>query len=122
MKCLNLEVWKKSAKLSSEIYIYFKNFKDFGFKDQITRAGLSIASNIAEGIERISDKDTVRFLDFARGSVAELQTQIYIGMKIEYVEGEQGKKWIKDLEEIGKMLSSMIINITKDLKDNSNDY
>jgi four helix bundle protein len=122
MKCLNLEVWKKSAKLSSEIYIYFKNFTDFGFKDQITRAGLSIASNIAEGIERISDKDTVRFLDFARGSVAELQTQIYIGMKIEYVEGEQGKKWIKDLEEIGKMLSSMIINITKDLKDNSNDY
>lgn len=108
MKCINLEVWKRASKLSSELFVYFKDFRDFSFKDQITRSGLSIASNIAEGVERTSDKDTVRFLDFARGSVAELSTQIYIGMKIDYIDSKQGNSWINDLEEIGKMLSSMI--------------
>ena len=89
MKCIKLEVWKKAAKLSSELFIFFKDFDDYAFKNQITRAGLSIASNIAEGVERISDKDTVRFLDFARGSVAEVLTQIYIGMKINYIDSRR---------------------------------
>ena len=104
MKCEKLDVWKKSAALSAEIYFYFRDFKDYGFKDQITRSGLSIPSNIAEGVERVSDKESYRFLDIAQGSAAELKTQIYIGMKIEYIEKEQGFRWIDELEDIGKML------------------
>ena len=85
MKCKNLDVWKRSASVCAEVYLYFKECKDYGFKDQITRASLSIPSNIAEGIERVSNKETVRFLDIARASLAEVQTQIYIGIKIEYI-------------------------------------
>ncbi|WP_457606246.1 four helix bundle protein [Nitratifractor sp.] len=107
MKCEKLDVWKKSAALSAEIYIYFQDFKEFGFKDQVTRSGLSIPSNIAEGVERVSDKESYRFLDIAQGSCAELKTQIYIGMKISYIDLEKGKAWIKTLEEISKMIMGL---------------
>ena len=111
MKCKNLGIWKRSSKICSDIYIYFSDFKDYGFKDQITRASLSIASNIAEGIEKNSDKDTIRFLDIARGSVAEVQTQIYIGMNIKYIDKTTGMNWINEYEEISKMITSLIKTI-----------
>jgi four helix bundle protein len=52
MRCENLDVWKRSCRMSVDIYKYFQESKDFGFKDQITRSSLSIASNIAEGMEK----------------------------------------------------------------------
>ena len=108
MKCENLEVWKKSSNLCVEIYKSLKNCKDYGFKDQITRSALSIPSNIAEGIERFSNKETVRFLDIARGSCAELVTQIYIGIKINYIKKEEGLKLKTQTEETAKMLTNLI--------------
>ena len=72
-----LEVWKRSSKLCTEIYKHFNNLKDFGFRDQITRSSLSIPSNIAEGEERGTIKENVQFLIYARGSCGELRTQIY---------------------------------------------
>jgi four helix bundle protein len=116
LKCKNLDVWKKSAALSSDIYLKLSNLQDYGFKDQLTRSGLSIPSNIAEGLERISDREKVRFLDIARGSLAEAQTQIYIGMKIQYINSNLGTIWIKELEEIGKMLTGLINSIKKEVK------
>ncbi len=113
MKCEKLDVWKKSAALSADIYLHLANLKDYGFKDQLTRSGLSIPSNIAEGIERISDQEKIRFLDISRASLAEATTQIYIGMKIEYIEKSKGKEWIDKLESIGKMLSALINSIKK---------
>ena len=73
-----LEVWKRSARLSAEIYKAFAELKDYGFRDQITRASLSVPSNIAEGYERNSDKEMANFLNYAKGSAGELRTQIYI--------------------------------------------
>ena len=108
MKCENLEVWKKAAALSADIYLHLAELKDFGFKDQLTRSGLSVPSNIAGGMERISEQEKIRFLDIARASTAEAATQIYIGMKIGYIQKEAGKKWIEDLDHIAKMLSSLI--------------
>ncbi|SFD75151.1 four helix bundle protein [Pseudoalteromonas denitrificans] len=81
MKFEDLDVWKRSARLSSEIYKQFASCKDFGFKDQITRSSLSVPSNIAEGYERYSNKDTIRFLYYSKGSSAELRTQLYIAME-----------------------------------------
>ena len=68
----DLEVWKRSARLSADIYKTLANLKDFGFKDQITRSGLSIPSNIAEGAERESIKEFINFLSYAKGSAGEL--------------------------------------------------
>ena len=108
MKCENLDVWKRACRTSVEIYKLFQNCKDYGFKDQITRSSLSIASNIAEGIERFSNQETIRFLDIARASSAELITQIYIGIEIGYINKETGIKLKNEIEEISKMITSLI--------------
>ncbi|WP_300366235.1 four helix bundle protein [Hydrogenimonas sp.] len=107
MKCETLDVWKMACVLSSDIYIGLRDCKDFGFKDQITRSGLSVASNIAEGVERDSDKESWRFLDIAQASAAELKTQIYIGMKIEYIDHKSGKNWLKETDRIHMMIKSL---------------
>jgi four helix bundle protein len=104
MRCERLDVWKRSCRLSVEVYKTFSECRDFGFKDQITRSSLSIASNIAEGLEKESDKEKIRFIEIARGSNAELITQIYIGIEIGYIQKDIGLGWIKELNEISRML------------------
>jgi four helix bundle protein len=108
----DLEVWKRSANLSAEIYNVLHQLRDYGFKDQITRSGLSIPSNIAEGMERNSNKETLNFLSYAKGSCAELRTQIYVGMKIGYIKSETGRHWVSETKEI----SAMLIGLEKSIK------
>jgi len=108
-----LEVWKRSARLSAEIYKALAELKDYGFRDQITRAGLSVPSNIAEGYERNTNKEMAMFIGYAKGSAGELRTQIYVGMEIGYIEKETGKQWLQDAEEISKMLYGLIKSIRK---------
>jgi len=110
-----LDVWKRSSRLCVEIYQELKNLKDYGFKDQITRSALSIPSNIAEGLERTSNKETIQFLNYARGSSAELRTQIYIGLEIEYLPKNRGLQWIKETKELSAMLMALIKYIKKDM-------
>ncbi len=104
----DLEVWKRSRHLSVDIYRALKDLKDYGFRDQITRSGLSVPSNIAEGFERNSQKECIIFLSYAKGSCAELRTQIYIGMDIDYISQEMGTCWIKETTEISNMLGGLI--------------
>jgi four helix bundle protein len=104
----NLEVWKRAARLSANIYKELAKLKDFSFRDQITRAGLSISSNIAEGFERDSQKECVVFLSYAKGSSGELRSQIYIGMEAGYIEQEIGREWVKEAKEISSMLGALI--------------
>jgi len=108
MRFEELEVWKRSARLSADVYKHFMGSRDFGFKDQITRSSLSVPSNIAEGYERFSNKDTIKFLYYSKGSCAELRTQIYIGMDIGYIEKDVGNLWVKETVEISKMLQGLI--------------
>lgn len=103
-----LEDWKRSARLSADIYKGLAELRDFGFRDQITRAGLSIPSNIAEGHERGTRKEMANFLNYAKGSAGELRTQIYIGMEIGFLDREQGKQWLTEAEEISRMLHGLI--------------
>ena len=107
MRYENLGVWKRSCRLSVEIYKYFKENRDFGFKEQITKTSLSIPSNIAEGMEKNYQKEKIRFFEISKGSVAELITQIYIGIEIDYIDKTIGLKWVSDLDEISKMLSGL---------------
>jgi four helix bundle protein len=103
-----LDVWKRSARLSAELYKALADLRDFGFRDQITRAGLSIPSNIAEGYERDSNKEIADFLNYAKGSAGELRTQIHIGMEVNYIDHETGRRWIQEAEEISRMVHSLI--------------
>jgi len=75
------------------------------FKDQITRSGLSIASNIAEGFERLSQKENIVFLSYAKGSCGELRTQIYVGMDIGYIKQEVGENWMRKPERYRQCLA-----------------
>lgn len=103
-----LAVWKRAARLSSDIYRGLKDLRDWGFRDQITRAGLSIPSNIAEGYERETNKDFIKFLHYAKGSAGELRTQIYIGIDIGYIDKPTGHQWLTEAKQISKMLAALI--------------
>ena len=113
MKFEDLDVWKRSARLSADIYKTLVKLKDYGFRDQICRSGLSIPSNIAEGMERDSQREFLQFLRYAKGSCGELRTQIYIGMDIGYVPKEAGQAWINETRELSSMLVGLMKAIQK---------
>ena len=103
-----LAVWRRAARLSSDLYRGLKDLRDWGFRDQITRAGLSIPSNIAEGYERETNNDFLKFLHYAKGSAGELRTQIYIGIDIGYIDKPTGHQWLTEAKQISKMLAALI--------------
>ena len=113
MKFEDLDVWKRSARLSANIYKTLGKLKDYGFRDQICRSGLSIPSNIAEGMERDSPREFLQFLRYAKGSCGELRTQIYIGMDIGYVPKEAGQGWLNETRELSSMLVGLMKAIRK---------
>lgn len=108
MKFEDMDVWKRSSRLSVAIYKELADLKDYGFKDQITRSGLSIPSNIAEGLDRANDKEKRNFLNYAKGSCAELRTQIYIGIEIGYIPKNVGTGWVAESKEISAMISGLM--------------
>lgn len=113
MRFEDMDVWKRSSRLSVSIYRHFSDVRDFGFKDQITRSGLSVPSNIAEGVERSTTKEKKNFLNYSKSSCGELRTQIYIGVEIGYIPRDMGKIWIKETEEISSMLKGFIKYLDK---------
>jgi four helix bundle protein len=104
----DLDVWKEAARLSVEIYKALKVVKDFSFRDHLLKTSLSISSNIAEGFERQSHKEFIKFLIYAKGSCGELRSQIYIGIEIHYIDSKIGKQWIDKTCKISSMLSNLI--------------
>ena len=78
----DLKVWQEGISLSIHVYQTFIKCRDFSLKDQLCRASVSVPSNIAEGFERHSNKDFIRFLRIAKGSSGELRTQIHIAVGI----------------------------------------
>ncbi|QQL46408.1 four helix bundle protein [Sulfuriroseicoccus oceanibius] len=82
--------------------------KDWGFRDQIMRSSVSVPSNIAEGAERNGPKEFIHFLGLAKGSLAELRTQITIGLELHYFEENVAHHWIAETRELPKMLHGLI--------------
>ena len=102
----NIEVWNKAVQLAKDIRKLCKeniNLKnDFGMKDQLQRSATSIASNIAEGKDRNSDKDFTKFLTIARWSASELKTQLYI--VCDEIDPITYKKLPQEITDIHKMI------------------
>jgi 23S ribosomal protein len=106
----NLIVWQRSMELAEEVYRLVKKLPKeelFALSDQIRRAVISIPSNIAEGYERDSTKEYIHFLSIAKGSKAELETQLLLCTKIHYLDNSDIEKSISLIQEIGKMLNSL---------------
>ena len=100
MRFEDLEVWKRSARISVEIYKASREIRDFSFRDQLTRSGLSIPRNLAEGWERQTQKEFIRFIRYALGSCGELRTQLYIGMEAGYINHSKAKAWVAETREL----------------------
>ena len=108
MKFENMDVWKKAVQLSTDIYIANRNIKDFGFTDQIGRSGLSIPSNIAEGMERTSIKESLNFLSYAKASCGELYTQLIIGHNVSYYKDDEAERLKAESRVISRMIAALI--------------
>jgi four helix bundle protein len=111
-KFQKLRVWQIAKDVAVKIYHLTdsKSFaRDFGLKDQIQRASVSIASNIAEGDELGTDKQSVRHFYIAKGSAAELITQLIIANEIGYIEKEIKDQFIDECDKILAMLSKLIV-------------
>lgn len=100
--------WQKANDLTVLIYKEFKNSKDFGFRDQIQRASVSIMNNIAEGFERRGDKEFKHFLFIAKGSCGEVRSMLYLALNLKYVKKEQYKEYHRLSIEVSSILSGLI--------------
>jgi four helix bundle protein len=108
-----LDVWKRACRLAIGIYESLRNCRDYGLKDQMTRSAVSIASNIAEGAERNSRVEYIRFLHIAKGSAAELRTQVYIAQQIGVYQNPQAIALVTELKEISSMLQGLIKSLAQ---------
>jgi len=112
----DLIVWQKSMSLAEEIYRAAKQVefaKDWGLKDQICRAAVSIPSNIAEGYGRYRAADFRRFLTIANASAYEVRSQIQLAVRLDYVGPLEGQKIVEMCEEVSRMLVGLRRKINK---------
>jgi len=110
----SLIVWQKSIVLTKEIYILTSQFPKeeiYGLVNQIRRSVVSIPSNIAEWNQRQTQKEYKNFLYIAKGSCAELETQIIIAKELGFIVDHTSEEILKKIEELLKMLSALITSI-----------
>ncbi|MBI5483946.1 MAG: four helix bundle protein [Deltaproteobacteria bacterium] len=104
----DIDAWKESRVLVRDIYGIIGNIRDYGFRDQIQRASISIMSNIAEGFDRGTNKELIYFLTIARGSVAEVRSLLYAAQDIGYVEQKDGDCLQQRCLAISKLINGFI--------------
>jgi four helix bundle protein len=107
----DLVAWNKAMELVTEIYRVTHNFPKeelFGLMSQLRRAAVSIPSNIAEGKGRLSKGELRQFLGNARGSLAEVETQILIAQNLSYLDAAKTSGLLTKVEEVGKILNGLI--------------
>ena len=104
----DLEVWKESISLATEIYSILKICNDFSLKDQMQRSVVSIASNIAEGFERNFNNEFIQFLYSAKASCGELRTQLHIASNIDILRITETERLVERTRKISAMLYKLI--------------
>jgi four helix bundle protein len=106
-----IESWKQARELTKRIYQVTGEggfARDFGLRDQIRRASVSILSNIAEGFERDGTKEFIQFLSMAKGSAGEVKAQLYIALDLSYISQPDFNALFKLADEIGKLIGGMM--------------
>jgi len=104
----DLVVWQRSVDFATLIYKLFGEIKDFGFKNQIERAVISISNNIAEGFERKTNNEFKMFLFISKGSCGEVRSMLYVAKRLNMINDEQFNDSLSKSLEISKMLSGLI--------------
>ena len=112
----DIEAWQRARKLTREIYTVSNEnpfSKDFGLRDQIRKASVSIMSNIAEGFERGGTKEFIQFLSIAKGSSGELRSQLYVALDQGYLKEEIFDRLLVTALETSRMISGLINYLRK---------
>lgn len=115
----DLQAWKDAIALADAIYAETRTpafARDFGLVDQMRRAAVSISSNIAEGFERESNQEFVRFLSIAKGSAGELRSQLHVANHAGYIDDERFAALYALLAETGRRLAHFISYLQNDIK------
>jgi len=114
----DIKAWQKARQLTRSIYESTAEgafTKDYGLREQVRRACVSIMANIAEGFGRHSDKEFANFLNIARGSATEAQSHLYVALDLDFLTKEQFQSFYSLLDEI----SRMIFTLAKHLRESS---
>ena len=107
----NLNVWISSRELVKQLYLLTKDFPKeevYSLTSQMRRAAVSIPSNIAEGVARNHDRETIQFLHISKGSLYELETQLYLSYDIGYVNEDQLTIILSKIDDCKKLISGFI--------------
>jgi four helix bundle protein len=118
----DLRVWQGAMEFTVKIYRVTQKFPPhelYGVSSQLRRAAVSIASNIAEGKGRSSDKELLQFLSRARGSLCEIQTQLEIAEQLGYLAATDRSDLLQQSEAVGKMLNGMIGKFRQTVKESA---
>lgn len=113
----DLTVWQKAREFVKKIYVVSKGFsreETYGLTQQIRRAAISVPSNIAEGYGRGSRKDYVRFLHMARGSLYELETQLFLAQDMEYLSPATSEPILGAVADCSRLLNGLIASLQRD--------
>ena len=100
--------WQKSQELAIQIYDKFCLLNDLAFKDQIKRAVISISNNIAEGFDRETDKEFIRFLYYAKSSCSEVKSMLYLANKFDYIEMKEAELLRSSCDEVSRVIRGLI--------------
>ncbi len=117
----DLRVWQRAMDFVMSVYGSTQDFPKaelFGLVSQMRRAAVSLPSNIAEGKGRITDRDRSHFYSQARGSLLELETQIMIAQRLEYLTERRAVRLLEQSSELGRMLNALILAIRPAEKNN----
>lgn len=116
----DIKGWQEARILVRMIYQVARNDKsfwnDYKFREQITSAAVSVMSNIAEGFSRRTNKEFMQFLFIAKGSCAEVQSQIYVALDQDYISENKFKELYSKIDEVAKILSGFITYLLNELK------
>lgn len=113
LKFEDLICFSKARELTKSVYKEFKDCKDYGFKDQITRASVSVLSNVAEGFERGTKSEFLNYLYIAKGSAGEVRAQLYVAYDVGYVNMETFKYLNNLAQECSKLIQSFAEKVKK---------
>ena len=103
--------WQKARELTREVYAHSKTgafAKDFGLKDQIQRASVSIMGNVAEGYDRGGDKEFIQFLSVSKGSCGEVKSHLYVALDQQYINPIQFNQLYNSADEVGRLLAGFM--------------
>lgn len=111
-----MQIWLESKNLTVQIYTTLAACRDFGFKDQIQRASVSIMNNIAEGFESGTNNMFVKYLNIAKGSCAEVRSMLILAVELKYIEKNTSEDLIGKTLYISKGISKLISYLNSQIK------